>query len=100
LCTVSLTASSPRGASQRRDETMTTSKDIKDYSADELIAMFEYLDELRESGATNMFGAGPYLASEFSMSRDNSHVVLKAWMNSYSDSLPADDRALNVLDAA
>lgn len=26
---------------------------------------FEYLDELRESGVTNMFGAAPYLVSEF-----------------------------------
>ena len=26
---------------------------------------FEFLDDLRETGATNMYGAGPYLRSEF-----------------------------------
>ena len=27
--------------------------------------VFEYLDALRESGVTNMFGATPYLMEEF-----------------------------------
>ncbi len=43
-----------------------------------------YLDDLRESGATNMFGAGPYLRKEFGLSKDESHEVLGWWMHSFS----------------
>ena len=32
-------------------------------------AIFEYLDDLRESGVTNMFGAGPYVQDEFGLGR-------------------------------
>lgn len=36
----------------------------------------EYLDELRESGVTNMYGAGPYLVREFGVTRNESHEIL------------------------
>ena len=45
---------------------------------------FEYLDRLRESGVTNMFGAVPYLQSEFtelSHDRQRASQVLSLWMN-------------------
>jgi hypothetical protein len=45
--------------------------------------MFRYLDVLRESGVTNMYGAGPYLVDAFGLSRGDSHKVLAAWMRSY-----------------
>lgn len=44
---------------------------------------FEYLDQLRESGVTNMFGAVPYLQAEFSeLSFDwvRASQVLQLWM--------------------
>ena len=42
---------------------------------------FEYLDELRESGETNMFGARPYLQREFSeLQPVDAGKVLKEWM--------------------
>ena len=41
---------------------------------------FDYLDELRDSGRTNMFGAMPYLESRFQLDRDTSKLVLIAWM--------------------
>lgn len=47
---------------------------------------FEYLDQLRESGETNMFGAVPYLQAEFpELEHDRSRAVeiLRAWMNSH-----------------
>ena len=44
--------------------------------------VFTYLDELRDSGVTNMFGAGPYLEQEFGVSRRVSHVLLETWMRS------------------
>lgn len=43
----------------------------------------EFLDDLRESGATNMFGAGRYLEEEFGLSQKEARVILMEWMNSY-----------------
>lgn len=42
--------------------------------------MIHFLDKLRESGKTNMFGAGPYLEKYFRISRKNAHIVLDYWM--------------------
>ena len=41
---------------------------------------FKYLNRLRESGATNMFGASPYLEMEFDLDRREAKQVLMAWM--------------------
>ena len=44
---------------------------------------FTYLDQLRESGVTNMFGAVPYLQAEFpelSSDRARASQVLQLWM--------------------
>lgn len=38
-----------------------------EYMTDEHL---EYLDELRESGETNIFGARPYLMREFNLQKD------------------------------
>jgi len=45
----------------------------------------KYLDGLRESGVTNMFGAGPYLIQEFGVSRSESHKILSYWMETFSE---------------
>lgn len=42
--------------------------------------MSDYLNTLRESGIINMFGAGPYLESEFDLSRREARQVLMEWM--------------------
>ena len=39
-----------------------------------------YLNRLRESGATNMFGAAPYLEMEFDLDRREAKQVLMDWM--------------------
>ena len=41
---------------------------------------FEYLDELRLSGETNMFGAGEYLQREFGLDRREARDILMTWM--------------------
>ena len=41
---------------------------------------FEYLERLRESGETNMWGAGAYLEAEFSMRHRDAERVLLLWM--------------------
>lgn len=45
---------------------------------------FEYLDDLRESGATNMFGAGAYLQDAFDLSRRDASAVLSEWMRTFN----------------
>ena len=46
--------------------------------------VFLYLDELRQSGETNMFGAAPYLVERFEMSREEARDMLSLWMKSYN----------------
>lgn len=45
------------------------------------VRYFIYLDGLRESGKTNMFGAVPYLIAEFpELSSESAQVILVNWM--------------------
>ena len=43
-----------------------------------------FLENLRRSGVTNMFGASPYLESAFGLSRGEAHRVLAEWMQNYN----------------
>ena len=47
--------------------------------------LFEYLDALRDSGVTNMFGAGPYLQEAFGLNRYEAKDVVLAWMQTFRD---------------
>ena len=47
--------------------------------------LFEYLNALRDSGVTNMFGAGPYLQEAFGLSRYEAKDVVLAWMETFRD---------------
>lgn len=49
---------------------------------------FEFLDVLRESGETNMYGAAPYLQEEFGFSKVEARDVLKDWMDTYAERHP------------
>jgi hypothetical protein len=51
-----------------------------DYVNDEHL---EYLDDLRESGLTNMFGAVPYIKEEFGLDRKTSRQILSYWMETF-----------------
>jgi hypothetical protein len=42
--------------------------------------MFDYLEVLRTSGATNMFGAAPYLAEMFEIDQADAKQVLVEWV--------------------
>jgi len=45
---------------------------------------FDFLEELRESGITNMFGAGPFLEDEFpELNAQEARTVLGKWMDSF-----------------
>jgi hypothetical protein len=42
---------------------------------------FDYLEALRLSGVTNMFGAAPYLQREFGLSSREARDILLQWMS-------------------
>lgn len=48
----------------------------------------QYLDNLRESGITNMFGARSYLAKEFDLDEKTSKATLLYWMLTFSQRHP------------
>lgn len=43
----------------------------------------KYLDELRDSGVVNMFGATPYIMREFGGDNKTAKNILLEWMDSY-----------------
>jgi hypothetical protein len=49
----------------------------------ELLEQYKYLVRLRDSGATNMFGAGEYLQEAFGFDRGEASKVLIDWMSSF-----------------
>jgi hypothetical protein len=44
---------------------------------------YEYLDTLRESGVTNMFGAVPYIEKNFHIEKKAARDILMDWMNNF-----------------
>jgi len=47
-----------------------------------------FLDELRESGVTNMFGAAPYIVEEFGVTRQEAKDLLLNWMQTFEERHP------------
>jgi len=43
----------------------------------------EYLDDLRDGGETNMFGAGRYLMKSFKLTSPVAREILTYWMKTY-----------------
>lgn len=43
-----------------------------------------YLEMLRRTGVTNMFGATPYLMEEFDLTKTEAIKILSSWMNNYN----------------
>jgi hypothetical protein len=43
-----------------------------------------FLDELRESGITNMLGAAPFIEEEFGLNHDRSVEILVYWMRTFT----------------
>lgn len=46
---------------------------------------FEYLDDLKERGVTDMFGAIPYLEEQFNISKHDANQALKRWMETLNE---------------
>ena len=70
-----------KGRALQKDREMGFSIDesIDDESAE---FYFDYLNKLRDSGRTNMFGAVPYLRAEFGLDRNTARQILAKWMRS------------------
>ena len=59
---------------------------MKRKATEEEKEVFGYLNELRESGDTNMFGARPYIMGEFDMEAKEAKRILLLWMENFSAS--------------
>ena len=69
------------------------------FTFEQLTEFFEYLDNLRESGVTNMWGAGAYLQGVFGLDRKDANAVLGLWMRTFGKGVkPAEDRAADALE--
>lgn len=54
-----------------------------------------YLDQLRESGVTNMFGAVPFIMLEFhDLSKQEAKQVLLYWMETFGERHPRQRRSV------
>lgn len=47
--------------------------------------IFEYLNELRDSGVTNMFGATSYIVDEFDIDKRKASTILSKWMSNFNE---------------
>lgn len=72
---------------------------LNDIGLSRLTEYFASLDEIRESGVTNMFGAAPYLRSEWPvLTKQEASKVLLAWMETFEDGPTAEFRAEKALE--
>ena len=54
----------------------------------ETLEVYEYLDNLRESGVTNMFAAPPYIELEFGVEEGEASRLLSGWMETFAERHP------------
>lgn len=54
---------------------------------------FGYLDNLRESGVTNMYGASIYLEEVFSLDRKKASAILGQWIKTFDPAKTPTERA-------
>ena len=55
----------------------------KEYKIETEKKYFEYLDDLRKRGTTNMYGAGVFLEEAFGLSRPEARSILTRWMRTF-----------------
>ncbi len=63
---------------------------------EQALEIVHYLDDLRSSGQTNMFGAAPYLVNELGIDIKQARTALSTWMK-LDLSRSARERAVEVL---
>lgn len=50
--------------------------------------IFQFLDNLRESGGINMFGAAPVVQDAYGLTRNEARSYVTDWMRTYSERHP------------
>lgn len=63
---------------------------LSKWPEEKMAAFFAYLDDLRVSGVTNMFGARPYLANAFGIDGKDAAAILVEWLQSDLGLSPSD----------
>ncbi len=53
--------------------------------------VYLYLEQLKETGETNMFGAGVYLQKHFELPKEKAIMYLADWMRQYNKKEESDD---------
>jgi hypothetical protein len=66
---------------------LTYETDLESYGTSEE-ECFAFLDQIRDSGVTNMFGASPYLTEMFDLRPALARHVLSRWMKTFGDRHP------------
>ena len=61
------------------------SREERNNMREEWIGYYTYLEELRRSGVTNMYGAVPYLQDEFALTKKEAIEILTNWMKNYEE---------------
>ena len=56
---------------------------------EEWIEEYRTLEFIRQSGATNMFGAAPYLAEACDITTRQATTILMSWMQNYDELVEA-----------
>ena len=62
--------------------------------ANDACEVFEYLDALRESGVTNMLGAGPYVQEAFGYDAELARDLVLSWISTFDEAVTALERAI------
>jgi len=52
----------------------------------------DYLDTLRESGVTNMYGSTSYIMEEFDIPKNEASKILSYWMKTFSDRMKENNK--------
>ena len=47
--------------------------------------IFKYLNNLRDSGVTNMFGSGPYVQKRFGLDKNTASKFVTLWMRNFQE---------------
>lgn len=65
-----------------------------EYNFEQLVEAFEFLDDLRDSGVTNMFGASAHLQNDLGYNKNTARDIASVWMGTYDGVSSAKDRAI------
>lgn len=59
-------------------------ENLKRQATEREMEIFAYLNDLRDSGITNMFGASPYLVEMYGLSKSEARKYLALWSKNFT----------------